>query len=270
MKDDIKKDRSPNYPKLPLEQAVELAKRLYEKVGKAKIKREVAIGALGYAGVNGASLTTIATLSAYSLLELERGEGVAVSPLAIRLMHPMNDSQRLEARRQAASNPKVFSELLSGGFQTMAEDVLAKHLIQSGFTPDGAVKAASVFKANVSFAKLDDPGIVIPVIDEQMPRRNDVLPKTSFARLGAAMVREEPGPRAATETVLASYSIPLGANEATLTITGESPLSGDDFDALCEYVGMFKKQYQRKADSTASKNAADNIAAVFASQTPAK
>jgi hypothetical protein len=59
------------------------------------------------------------------------------------------------------------------------------------------------------------------------------------------MTCQEPGPQV-VDHVLARYLIPLGANEATLTITGECPLSGDDFDALCEYVVMFKKQHGRK------------------------
>ena len=53
--------------------------------------------------------------------------------------------------------------------------------------------------------------------------------------------------------VLAQYSIPIGASEATMTFTGEK-LSVEDFDALADYVAIFKKQFERK--QTAEKMAA--------------
>lgn len=51
--------------------------------------------------------------------------------------------------------------------------------------------------------------------------------------------------------MLASYSIPLGANEATITFTGEK-LSAEDFTALGEYVTLFKAQFERKQKSESS------------------
>src|ERR1051326_9236654 len=179
MSDKIKKDRSPNYPKLPLEEALGLVKQLYAKVGKAKVKAEVAIGPLGYTGLNGASLTTLGTLTAYGLIERERGESVCVSQLAIKLIHPLDPGQDIEAKRICALRPKVFSELFSGGYQIMPEDVLANHLIQQGFTPDGAKKAASVFKANVLFSKLDEDGVEVPSESD-----NSVMPKLSREPMG--------------------------------------------------------------------------------------
>ncbi len=45
--------------------------------------------------------------------------------------------------------------------------------------------------------------------------------------------------------MLAQYSIPIGASEATITFTGEK-LAVEDFDALADYVAIFKKQFERK------------------------
>jgi len=46
--------------------------------------------------------------------------------------------------------------------------------------------------------------------------------------------------------MLASFKIPLGTCEAELTFTGEQ-LVEEDFDALLDYVALFKRQYARKA-----------------------
>ena len=52
-----------------------------------------------------------------------------------------------------------------------------------------------------------------------------------------------------TQNMLAQYAIPLGANEATIVFTGKQ-LSPADFDELIEYVKLFKKQFERRSDST--------------------
>lgn len=44
---------------------------------------------------------------------------------------------------------------------------------------------------------------------------------------------------------LARYTIPLGENEAMIAIYGDA-LRLEDFDALMDYVSLFKKQFERK------------------------
>jgi hypothetical protein len=248
MSDEIKKDRSPNYPRLPLEQAIGLANRLYIKIGKAKVKPVVAIGALGYNGVNGASLTTLGTLNAYGLIERERGESVCVSQLAIKQIHPIDLAGELEARRLSALKPKVFSDLFSGGYHAMELDSLCNHLIQQGFTPDGARKASVVFKENISFSKLDGESIIIP--NDEIAEMKQPEPKTDRVAIisspPSVLPSHSDSKPPELKPVLAKYSIPLGANEATLIITGER-LTADDFDALREYVELFKQQLRRES-----------------------
>ncbi len=76
---------------------------------------------------------------------------------------------------------------------------------------------------------------------------------------------------AAVETsqkVLAKYSIPLGANEAILVFSGEQ-LAPEDFDALIEYVQLFKKQYERKLASFKALDDAAKAEANAAADLPA-
>lgn len=70
------------------------------------------------------------------------------------------------------------------------------------------------------------------------------VPATFNPNLMAQVLRTRVEPEA--PTVLARYTIPLGQNEATLVLTGSS-LSADDFEALKEYVDLFKKQFERAA-----------------------
>ena len=253
----LKKGRSPNSPKIPLVEAIELARKLHDKAGKAKIRPDTAAGLLGYGGVNGAVITILGTLNQYGLIDRSRGEGLMVSELAVRLIHPTGNDQKISDLRDAATRPRVFQEIVASGHDQCAEEVLSNHLIHKGFTQDGAKQAASVFVANKAFAT--------PVIQDTIGASD----KPSQSPTGSAGLDSKPQVSAPTFSyqpaknpspasnlpleshggkVLAQYSIPLGSNEATLVIRG-TLLTSEDFEALQEYVGLFKRQFERKQKS---------------------
>jgi len=198
----------------------------------------------------GLFVTTLGAITQYGLIDRNKGEGISVSQLAIRLIHPVNDAQLVSDRRESATRPRVFVELITGGFQHCSEEVLTNHLIQQGFTQDGAKRAASVFKANVEFAKLD--GAELNLDREQQLTQIEQVEETPQALTTKAVDNSNQSPRRESiidisdKNMLATYLIPLGSNEATLTFTG-SKLSADDFDALGEFIAFAKKQFERKA-----------------------
>ena len=68
------KPRSPNYPALSLQKALDFARKLYAVNHLHKASAEVVSKALGYTGLNGSSLTAIAALKKYGLIEEENKE----------------------------------------------------------------------------------------------------------------------------------------------------------------------------------------------------
>ncbi len=250
MSNEIKRERSPNFPKMPLEQAIETVSRMHKKAGKSKVQPAVAAAAIGYGGINGAALTTIGALSQYGLIDREKTGELSVSQLALRVIHPVNEAQSVSSLREASLRPKVYSELFTGGFQHCDENLIANHLIQLEFTPDGAKKAAAVFKANVDYAKLRDG-------DVKLDSEPDISQDSTSAVTPAPLISAAPPvtqgivAQAINKKVLASYSVPLGSNEVQIVFTGEQ-LRPEDFDALADYVALFKKQYQRKLEAEAS------------------
>jgi hypothetical protein len=253
MNDKIQSDKSPRSPNYTLEDALAQVKKLHSQIGKAEVKPESAAVAMGYKGLNGAALTTLGTLSQYGLIERSK-RTVTITPLAIRILHPMGDSQFNDALREAALAPKVFQEIHEN-FGQCSVEVLSSHLVQNGFTPDRAKRTASVYAANKGFANLGDAGTNKHV--ETAKRRTDDTNSEGITRYK----RELPPEKSKEEGVLAQYSIPLGGNEATLTFKGDS-LSISDFDALIEYVELFKKQFERKKVA-AEKQQQDLIGSFF-------
>jgi hypothetical protein len=103
--------RSPRYPSMSLEDAVEHGRTIFEKDRRHPIAREVAAGHIGYKSLNGAADSALSTLMQYGVLEkVAKGE-VRVSQLVVDILFPDNPEQRAEAIRIVASNPPLFKAL---------------------------------------------------------------------------------------------------------------------------------------------------------------
>ncbi len=107
----------------------------------------------------------------------------------------------------------------------------------------------SPYKANSLFAKLDLADYSKP---EESKNSEQNARKQNFTLGGGPQSLIDFNEEAAAANaknkgrkVLAQYSIPIGASEATITFTGEK-LAVEDFDALADYVAIFKKQFERK------------------------
>lgn len=253
MNDSISKDRSPRSPNSTLEDAIGLVRKLYDQIRSASVTQEVAVKPLGYGGPNGAALTTLATLIQYGLLA-RTGKTLAVTQLALQILHPTSPTQQANAIREAALKPKVMHELFEK-FLECAPAVIEGHLIQNGFTPERAKRVAAIHVANKSFAKLLE-GASVPHEPERTQSDQPEQLRTEGQLAHPAQPTAPANPTSLqrempeNHKMLAQYTIPLGSNQATLVFTGHQ-LTPDDFDALIDFVGFSKRQFER-----ASKNAA--------------
>lgn len=236
MSTDIKKGRSPNYPRNTLQDAIEMVRTLHSKAGRANIKPEVAIGPLGYTTMNGAALGALSTLTAYGLVDRERGGSLTISDLALRLLYPKTPEQAEESIREAALSPFAFSIIHSEGYHDCSEGVLANHLTQDGFTAEGAKKAASIYKQNAAFAKLDASTIVAP-----NETHTDIDPATPSPPWPAS-----PPKPVVTDTP--TTPLPRLQSELPIPLDGGQiarvpfPMSEDTFDLLIGTLQLWKKR----------------------------
>lgn len=241
MSEDIQKIRSPNSPKFDLNQAIEYSRKLHAKIGRSAVKAEIAVGAIGYNGLNGAALGTLGAISQYGLVDRANGN-VQITPLALKILHPVDDAQKAAAMKEAALAPKVFNDIYEN-WNDMTEDVLSNHLIHQKFTPDAAKRAASVYKLNYEIAKLGS---------SDQPAQHET-PKPAGASASELPIRNQDKLQVgstdftavARPKMLATFKIPIGSAEAEIIFTGDK-LEAADFDELSEYVKLFKKQYVRK------------------------
>lgn len=124
---------------------------------------------------------------------------------------------------------------------------------------DGFIKD---YKTSVAFAGLNEGESVDSVSDlfdaplasdaqnasSSPPSLSPASPSSSSQTDRAALiVRPSEPPKS---NVLATFKVPFALSEAEITFTGEK-IEPEDFDALTDYVAIFKKQYVRKLERQA-------------------
>jgi hypothetical protein len=157
------KARSPQYPAIGLKDAIEKVTAVYNRDYQNPIPRAVAAGHMGYQSLNGKSLGVLSAVLKYGLLE-GRGDDTRVSDLAVAIIaHPPGESARVEALKEAASKPELFSELdarFQGG--KASDQALRSYLLTQKFIPSAADAVIRSYRETKSFVDVEMVGYDAP------------------------------------------------------------------------------------------------------------
>jgi hypothetical protein len=146
--------RSPSYPGIPLDVAIERARTVYRQERRNPAPVRVIVGHWGYTNpTSGAASVTYAALRKFGLVDEEgtgQGRVARLTDLAYEIIH--NPDPR-EAIWTAAMNPPIHQEFWSAyGNDLPSDDSLRWMLIQRGFTERGANEFIEEYKATLAFA----------------------------------------------------------------------------------------------------------------------
>lgn len=146
--------RSPNYPHLTLEEAIQKGRLVYTAEHFHTSSREVVAKDMGYQSLNGASLTAIAALRHYNILA-DENDGLRISGNAVDMFEsPKTDKGWQTAVCQCAFAPVLFKEMyLEFGEGLPSEANLRHWLIKKSFMPKAADSIVRVYRENMEFAK---------------------------------------------------------------------------------------------------------------------
>ena len=140
-------ERSPNFPSMPLEEAIDAARTIYQKEGRSVMPRSSAVAPLGYSSINGRSLSVLGALRGYGLLE-GRGDEVSLTADAITVLKaPAGSEEHITALVRLFENPPAFQLLRSRGDEASGE-TLRWHLIKSNFREDSAERLVKTYLAS--------------------------------------------------------------------------------------------------------------------------
>ncbi len=207
------KQRSPNYPGLDLNTAVERTKQLYVKVQRGEFTAADAATAWGYNSVSGPVRRGVGALRQYGLLEQKKGDNAKITNRGLTIVLRNAASNEYKAAVQgAALDPPLFAELYNNGKYQAAPDALLQYLVvEKQFTNEGATRFIDTMKATMALANLQDSDNQAGLEDAitESEREQEVLASAQVTGIATPQVHVEPGTRA--------IQIPLsGTSWATL------------------------------------------------------
>lgn len=148
--------RSPNYPAMPLEEALKGTKALWDKNRTATVSREAAAKDLGYSGLTGRSLQVLGALNQYGLTENTAKGHMRVTKLGETALIGFPEDVKRKAISEAARSPSFFRDILERFDGAVpGENAVRFFLLQNGFTNDGVEKALKVFAETTRFVEIN-------------------------------------------------------------------------------------------------------------------
>ena len=150
----MERQRSPSYPSLSLPQAIEMVEKLHKANRTSIISRETAAKDMGYAGLTGRSLTVLAALGQFGLVEKAGKGDIKVTRRAVEILHSVDESDRAEAIQEAAFAPPLFQQLHERFPEGVpSQNALRSYLIQRDFGDVAIGPAIAAFLETNSFAE---------------------------------------------------------------------------------------------------------------------
>ena len=144
--------RSPRYPSAGLEETIEMIRKIHDEDRQHPVSREVAARHMGFSGISGTSDRALASLLHFGLAEkVVKGE-IRVSPLALRILHPDTESERIAALNEAGFSPELFQTLRSRYPDAPpSASSLESFLSREGFAPAAIRPAAKAYLETCQF-----------------------------------------------------------------------------------------------------------------------
>jgi hypothetical protein len=237
IKDDTeksKRDRSPSFPFIPLNKAIERAREFHDKYKHHPARAINAVSeAWSYKTKSSGASQTIAALKAYGLLS-DSGTGtdrkISLTELAKSILVDERPGVREKALRIAALRPEIISshwERWDNDRPPDAECISELHL-DKGFTKDSAQKFLSIYDETIAYANLSKEANMKDSDSNHMDEPDAKNPKKSAQTV-------KPGMQQAT--------FPL--DEGEVFFQWPSTLSNASLEDLNAWLELLKRKIER-------------------------
>lgn len=181
--------RSPNYPAVGLNDAVDRLQKLYAKNGRAGAPAEIAAVHIGFGKAHGQAMSVLSALKKFGLVSEVNGR-IAPTQRGLEIVNlTAGDPRRAKALHDAVLEPPIYRELIEQHRDTgwPSDEALSSELVTyKGFNPNAAPSFVADLKASLEYSGLSSS---IPLESEEaadMHTTEHREPKT----LGAELVKE--------------------------------------------------------------------------------
>ena len=249
--------RSPNYPAITIERAIELVDILYKNQSRYSAALEVASKDWNFSATSSYMAQNIAALSSYGLIEIEgekENRKIKVSELAYNIVvdkRPESE-QRKSLIREAALQPEIFRKIYDAypsGLpvdHTLEYELVTKYKFNQSSVREfiGILRKtffyADVYKAGaISSDVASTKTLEISIADKLQMK--DTAP---IGHITTATSRD-------SEREIANYPIGKGL-KARILISGSSPITAEAIDKLVRLLELNKDDLPETASDGAS------------------
>jgi len=240
-----RKPRSPSYPGIPLQEAIEKARALYRAEGRNAAPVDAILATWGYKPKSGGGLVALAALKKFGLVEDEgagadRRAKLSGQGFSIIVDERPESPDREQSIREAALKPTIHAELWQKGNGSLPSDATMAYELKRdrGFTESGAREFIQQFKATVAFARLAESGSMSdpgggppPPLDEDMTMRQE----NGVADPGQPDDRE-----------MRVVPLPIG-NGSWPILKLPYPMSEGDWEKMLAYLELMKSTFVKES-----------------------
>jgi hypothetical protein len=228
--------RSPVYPMISLEEAIDKAKILWENDKNNPIPLGAAYEHFGYKSISTYGARILAALKRFGLIN-EKDNDIILTNEAIDLMlHEPSDEKYKEIIKKMALKPVIYEKLFNEyNGQLPSDATLKRKLITDdyGFNVDKVDDFLCEFRKTIEFANLHDTEIPD---QEQNTNVEQNMNLQTRGVLRAAIPPPNFSARASIEREIAHYPIGQGL-KARILVSGASPVTGD---AIKKLIGLLE------------------------------
>jgi hypothetical protein len=176
--------RSPAYPYIPVQKALDQAKALHAQEGEYAAPLASAVAAWGYSPKSSGGRQTLATMKYYGLIDIA-GEGdsrkIKISDIARRILldHREDDTEKRQLIRRVALTPAAHQALYKEYPKALASPGSVEHFLifDQGYNKDAAKELLEEFKQTAQFAGLYEPSAEVDKSDEKNDKGDKQPPK---------------------------------------------------------------------------------------------
>jgi len=254
-------ERSPNFPFITLEVALERAAQFYEKEKRGSAPFAIAAQHWRYSPNSSGALQTAAALKSYGLM-IDEGSGASrklkLTALALRIMLDSRPEscEREEYKRQAALTPAVVADIYQKWDNELPSDATLNHylVLDRGFNQSTALRAVKILVCNHDFTK-SASGDFVSLDNQNMeqPAQQNHLPEVpGWASKGPAM--QVPKNVIAPQANLENAEWVMDANNKKILIQFVEPPTIEAYEFLKDYFDLRIKVLTRAEKNAASKD----------------
>jgi hypothetical protein len=242
-----RKDRSPNFPFISLEKAIERATAFFDVERRNAAPVPVAVKRWGYAEKSSGGIQTIAALKSYRLME-DSGRGserkIKLTEVALRILSPKpGSSDREDAIRIAAISPARMAEVFKENQEHPPSDatLLWQLINEKHFTEESAAEFVKIWNKNKDYSRLYSSGIVSTDTESEQEQVIDM--QANLADAGCVRdVAVRP------QTLIKSEKVIGPEGDILLQFSGEPSIEAYEF--LKDYIDLRIKTLGRKREKS--------------------